>query len=81
MSKQIINCKITVIGKMLHQDLIDTYRSDAANFKICDQFSEGQTFLVDYPFVLPKGFCPWAWGDIRSHITAIAAGADPPWIK
>lgn len=74
-------CKITVLKRMVNQDLADEYLDDAGEFKACDRFSEGQEIIVEHPFVMPEGFCHWAWADIRSRIASIAAGADPPWIK
>jgi uncharacterized repeat protein (TIGR04076 family) len=81
MAKEILKCKITVIRRLLYQDLIDEYRNDEEGFGICDQFSEGQEFIVDHPFAMPEEFCPGARADIRYHVAAIATGSDPAWIK
>lgn len=81
MANKTLACQLTVIKKMFFQELVDEYHADPEKLKICDAFTEKQTFLVDHPFTMPKGFCPWAWADIRQHITAIMAGADPQWIK
>jgi uncharacterized repeat protein (TIGR04076 family) len=66
---------------MLFQDLIDEYHAPDEDFGICQQFSEGQEFIIEHPFAMPEGFCPTAWADIRFHVAAIASGADPAWIK
>jgi uncharacterized repeat protein (TIGR04076 family) len=66
---------------MFFRELVDVYHAEPERLKMCDAFTEGQTFLVDHPFTMPEGFCPWAWADIRQHIIAIMAGANPHWIK
>jgi uncharacterized repeat protein (TIGR04076 family) len=81
MPNDIPKCRITVIKRMFVQELVDAYYAEAEELGLCDAFTEGQTFLVKHPFTMPEGFCPWAWADIRQHITAIMAGANPQWIK
>ena len=46
----------------------------------CDQFSDGQEFVVKQPFSPPDGFCPWAWADIRNDLMTISVGGNVPWI-
>lgn len=74
-------CKITVIKRMAYQDLAEEYMRDASKFGVCNLFREGQEFIVRDPFRLPKGFCEWAWGDIRHHILMVSGGADMAWMK
>ena len=74
-------CKITVLKRMLNQDLADEYLDDTGEFRACDRFSEGQEFIVERPFEVPEGFCPGAWADIRYCLVGVAAGAKVPWIK
>jgi uncharacterized repeat protein (TIGR04076 family) len=81
MSYDMPKCRITVLKRMLNQDLADEYLDDTGEFGLCDRFSEGQEFITEHPFVMPEGFCHGAWADIRAHIVAVAAGANPPWIK
>lgn len=42
--------------------------------KKCDLFSEGQEFDISSPWEPPAGFCPWAWGDIRTFIHKVNDG-------
>ncbi len=74
-------CKITILKRMLNQDLVQAYLETQGNFGACEQFSDGQEFVVEEPFGIPEGFCSWAWADIRSDIMTIMAGGDLPWIK
>ena len=81
MSYDLPKCKITVLKRMVNKDLADEYLDDIREVGLCDRFSKGQEFIVEHPFVMPEGFCHWAWADIRLGITTVAAGADLPWIK
>jgi len=81
MSKDIIKCKITVLKRMLNQDLADEYLDAEKGFAACERFSDGQEFVVEHPFEAPENFCPWAWADIRGDIMTIATGGDLPWMK
>jgi uncharacterized repeat protein (TIGR04076 family) len=73
--------KITVLKRTLNQDLAQEYLETEGNFGACEQFSDGQEFVLETPFGMPEGFCPWAWADIRGDIMTIMAGGDLPWIK
>ncbi len=81
MSYDMPQCKITVLKRTLDQDLADRYLDTEKGWGACDQFSDGQEFVVEQSFEMPKGFCPWAWADIRGDIMTIATGGDLPWIK
>jgi uncharacterized repeat protein (TIGR04076 family) len=77
-------CKITVLKRTLHQDLIDEYLDDEnRGVGLCERFREGQEFVID-PTTVPQDFCaccPWAWADIRDDITTVAVGGDIPGMK
>jgi len=81
MSYDVPKCKITVLKRTLNQDLVQEYLETKGSFDACEQFSDGQEFVLEDPFEMPKGFCTWAWADIRSDIMTIMAGGNPPWIK
>jgi uncharacterized repeat protein (TIGR04076 family) len=81
MAHEMPKCKITVLKRMVNQDLVDAYLEVEGEFKACEHFSDGQEIIVEHPFGLPEGFCPWAWADIRGEIMTIIAGGDLPWIK
>jgi uncharacterized repeat protein (TIGR04076 family) len=81
MSQDMPKCKITVLKRMLNQDLVDEYLDVQEEVVACTQFSDGQEVVLEQPYQIPEGFCPWAWADIRSDIMMIVAGGDPPWIK
>ena len=74
-------CKVTVLKKLLYQDLADEYRVDAADHVPCERFEVGQEFVIDHPYVMPENFCTWAWADIHRDILTVAAGGDLPWMK
>jgi uncharacterized repeat protein (TIGR04076 family) len=71
-------CRITVLKRTLNQELADQYLGAEGEFGACDQFQEGQQFIVEKPFEMPEGFCSWAWADLRGEILAIMAGANYP---
>jgi len=72
-------CKITVLKRTIHRDLVDEYLE--GEMDRCDQFQDGQEFVVESPFSPPEGFCTWAWADIRKEVFAIKNGADLSWAK
>ena len=78
-------CKITVLKRMVNQDLIDEYMGDvyrAKDLAPCPGFEDGQTFVADSPGAVPEGFCAWAWANIHAEIVAIMSGGDLcPWVK
>ncbi len=58
--------KITVLKRMVNQDLIDEYRHRTV--APCDIFADGQEFVIHDWDVLPEGFCEWAWSDLQKKI-------------
>jgi uncharacterized repeat protein (TIGR04076 family) len=58
--------KITVLKRMVDQDLIDRYRHKTV--VPCDRLDDGQVFVVDDWDVPPEGFCEWAWADLQAKI-------------
>jgi len=81
MSQRMQSCKITVVKRMLNQDLVDEYFENPERFGVCNIFSDGQEFLVEDLFALPDGFCAWAWADLRPHIMTVMSGGELPFIK
>ena len=55
-------CKITVLKRTFHQDLIDEYSKEGLAEQIgpCNRFEDGQEFTLDESLAPPMGFCPWA---------------------
>ena len=72
-------CKITVLKRTFHQDLVDTYLEEGCRPQgPCECFHDGQEFIVD-PSKAPGEFydrCPWAWADIYKAIVNVASGAN-----
>jgi uncharacterized repeat protein (TIGR04076 family) len=73
-------CKITVLKRTIHQDLVDEYLDPnaAATIGVCPCFREGQEFMQDDSLQPPVGFCTWAWADIRCNVMTILCGGDWP---
>lgn len=67
-------CKVTVVKRMLNQDLVDEYLAKPEWMKVCDKIADGQEFVVENPYEKPEGMCASAWADIRTYIIAIASG-------
>lgn len=78
MESRLPKCKVTVIKKLLNKDLLEEYAEDKYNnVPACENFKEGQEFIFDPNLAeIPKGFCHWAWADIRNNITTIASGGN-----
>ncbi len=64
--------KITVIRKMLNEDLAEEYGTEG--LAACPMLIEGQVFYADY--AKPDGLCDEAWKAIYQYVFALAHGAD-----
>lgn len=63
-------CKITVVRKVCHQDLIDRYENPIEH--ACD-LEEGQVFLTN-GWQCPEGFCASAWESLSPFVMTLAHG-------
>ena len=82
MSSEMPKCKITVLKRTINQDLIDGYLNDEyKGIGLCDCFRDGQEIVIEDYAVVPEGFCPSAWADIRKDILTVAMGANMPGIR
>ena len=65
-------CKITVLKRTLNTDWSKEFRNiEGAK---CEVFTDGQEFIIESPWSAPKGFCHWAWADIRTFIHLVQEG-------
>jgi uncharacterized repeat protein (TIGR04076 family) len=73
-------CRITVLKRIVHQDLVDAYMEPGAATLPCPWFVEGQEFIVgDDPV---PDFCNAAWNDIyKAYVTLMHGGSFTPWMK
>jgi len=73
-------CKITVLKRLVHQDLVDKYMEPGAATLPCPCFTQGQEFIVDgQP---GEDFCNAAWNDIyKAYTTLVRGGSFAPWMK
>ena len=82
MPNKIYDCKITVLKRMVNQDLAKEYLDEKyTNIGPCELLQDGQEFVVRDHSGVPEGMCPSAWADIRKDILAVATGADMPGIN
>lgn len=65
-------CKITVIRKVKHQDLIDQYENPLEN--PCDM-EEGQVFIAN-GWECPDGLCRSAWESMSPFVMTLAYGGE-----
>jgi uncharacterized repeat protein (TIGR04076 family) len=65
--------KITVLKRMVNQDLIDEYLQGGDGMGPCGLFEDGQAFIQE-DWRPPEGFCPWAWADIHKEIILVRRG-------
>ena len=68
--------KITVLEKTFHQDFVDTYAADPTGWKPCSHFEVGDEYITakGAPWVMPDGFCGWAWADMQKLVYGMARG-------
>ncbi len=66
-------CKLTVLRRGFEKEFADKYRNGQG--APCPRFKDGQEFTITSHWALPAGFCEWAWGDIRTYIHDVFAGA------
>jgi uncharacterized repeat protein (TIGR04076 family) len=64
--------KITVIKRTLNDEWNKEFRG--GRMKLCDKFHDDQEFIIESPWSMPKGFCEWAWADIRTYILLVNSG-------
>ena len=82
MSTELTKCKVTVIKRMINQDLIDEYLDpEYKDLGLCEVFHNNQEILIDDYYGVPEGFCPSAWADIRSDLMAVMMGSSMPGIN
>ena len=82
MSYEMPRCKITVLKRTIHRDLIDEYLDDEyRGIDLCECFREGQEIEVEDYSVVPEGFCASAWADIRKDMLTVVMGGDMPGIR
>ena len=63
-------CKITIVRKVCHQDLIDKYENPITH--ACDMES-GQTFITN-GWEKPEGICQSAWDTMSPCVMTLAHG-------
>ncbi|MGI6090366.1 MAG: TIGR04076 family protein [Saccharofermentanales bacterium] len=64
--------KITVMRKVVHQDLIAEYEEPLEN--ACDMF-EGQVFIAE-GWCRPEGLCDSAWDTMSPFVMTLAHGGE-----
>lgn len=55
-----------------YKELFQKFKKEDGN--PCPLFKEGQEFIIKKYWEVPKGFCEWAWADIRIYIQQIFFG-------
>ena len=64
--------KITVVKKVIHDDLIEKYENPIEH--ACD-LQEGMVFYAE-GFEKPEGFCESAWTSVAPFVMALSCGAE-----
>ena len=66
-------CKITVLKKMIDDDLAEAYCP--AGTGVCSAFEVGQAFIAKYPQKEPDGFpCSGAWSSMSDFVFVLLSG-------
>ena len=67
-------CKVTVLKRTLNADIAT--RHIGMEIGPCDQFKDGDEFLITAGMGKPDNFCGWAWNDIYKVVVTIARGGN-----
>lgn len=72
--------RIQILKVMYDEALAESYLTDGKEAGPCSYFKVGDTFLYKGGAEMPEGFCPWAWHDIYTNLSTVAAGGTyTPW--
>jgi len=72
--------QIKVLKVVFDESLAELYLTDGKSAGPCPYFQVGDVFLYEGGAKMPEGFCPWAWHDIYTNISTLAAGGTyAPW--
>lgn len=67
--------KITVLKRTYQKEIVEELKTGAT--APCTRFKDGQEFTVSSQWAMPKGFCEWAYADIRTYIPMVLHSGDP----
>jgi uncharacterized repeat protein (TIGR04076 family) len=68
-------CKITVLKKMLDEDLAKEYCLNETS--VCNAFEVGQEFIAKFPQKEPDDFpCSGAWSNISDFVFVLLSGGN-----
>jgi uncharacterized repeat protein (TIGR04076 family) len=74
-------CRIKVLRRMVHQDLVDEYLEPGVMSLPCPRFEDGQEFVVEDGGP-PDDFCDSAWNEIHKvYLTLVRGGDFTPWMR
>lgn len=60
--------------------MAEKYLTDGKAAGACPILNEGDEFIFEGSAKMPEGFCPWAWIDIYSSVSAMSSGSTcKPW--
>jgi uncharacterized repeat protein (TIGR04076 family) len=82
--KEAVNNKIeiTILRRLKPSEI---FEKDPVEMKkpigVCEQFEDGQVFIVNEDLKMPGGFCSFAWISIYGTVRLLAFGGNPPWYK
>jgi uncharacterized repeat protein (TIGR04076 family) len=71
-----LSAEFTVLKITFQKEIAEAYSQDWLG--PCSVFTEGQEFLLDDPWQMPKDFCSTAWGDIFKNVQTICLGGSFP---
>lgn len=68
--------KITILKKLSTQEIFGDNPPTGESSAACNQFEEGQEFVVGEDGGMPDGFCHWAWNDLYKVVTTLKYGGN-----
>jgi uncharacterized repeat protein (TIGR04076 family) len=82
MTLLVAHCKITVLKRTLDVELISEFLDEKRkDLKPCEACGDPKGYIVTDLFNPPKGFCNWAWADIRHAVARVATGGQMPGLR
>lgn len=73
-TKKKTRCRVTVLKKEYYKEYYEQYKGKPG--KPCPLFEVGQVHILKNWWGPPKGFCEWAWADMRPFVQQIFNGKE-----
>ena len=73
-TKMKARCRVTVLKKNYYPEYYEKFKGKTG--KPCPLFEVGDEYIINNWWEYPKGFCEWAWADMRPFVQKIFSGTE-----